>query len=104
MLPFSFTQRYAKYKMTNKKSTKLTIHQDQPTGIASSAFGSNVDALGFNILFIAARNPKLAIEIMKLYANAQQIQEADPLAPDEDFALFTHKLTEVMASESNNKS
>jgi hypothetical protein len=104
MLPFSTTQRYASYKMSDKKSTKLTVREDQPTGIASSAFGSNVDALGFNILFIAARNPKLAVEIMELYAKAQQIQTDDPLAPDEDFALFTHKLADVMASESSDKS
>ena len=102
MLPFSATEGYAKYKMHDKKSTKLTIHEDQPTGISSSAFGSNVDALGFNILFIAARNPKLAVEIMNLYAKAQQIQEDDPLAPDEDFALFSQEVNKLVGDKTDN--
>ena len=102
MLPFSVTQGYAKYKMPDKKSTKLTIHEDQPIGIASSAFGSNVDALGFNILFIAARDPKLAVEIMNLYAKARQIQEDDPLAPDEDFTLFSQKVSKLFGDKTDN--
>ena len=100
MLPFSVTQGYAKYKMPDKKSTKLTIHGDQPTTVASSAYGSNVDALGFNILFIAARDPKLAVEIMKLYAKARQIQEDDPLAPDEDFAMFSQEVSKIFDDKS----
>lgn len=85
--------------MTARKSTKLTIHEDGPTGIASSVYRSNIDAMGFNIVFIAKRNPKLAIEIMKLYDEARQIREDDPMAPDEDFDLFSQTITELF----NNK-
>lgn len=55
-----------------------------------------MDALGFNIPFIAARNPKLAIEIMKLYALAHKIQESDPQAPDEDFGLFADEVARTL--------
>ena len=74
--------------MTEAKSTKLNLREDRPTAISSSAHGSNVEALGFNITFLAARNPKLAVELMKLYAQARQVKEDDPIAPDEDFELF----------------
>lgn len=81
--------------MSDKKTTKLSIHEDQATGIASSVFGSNIDAMGFNLLFIASKNPKLAIEVMKLYAEARKIQASDPNAPDEDFSLFSQQLNKL---------
>ena len=89
--------------MTDDKSTKLNIQPDRPTALSSSAHNANLNALGFNILFIAARNPKLAVEIMRLYAEAHKIQEDDPNAPEEDFALFAgevHKLLEDASEDS----
>ena len=86
--------------MTELKSTKLNIREDRPTALSSSIHGSNLDAIGFNIAFLAARNPKLAIEIMKLYALAYKVQENDPSAPDEDFALFADKVVKILADES----
>jgi hypothetical protein len=53
---------------------------------------SKIEAVGFNIAFIALRNPRLAVEIMKLYDEAHNIQEADPKAPDEDLDLYRHEL------------
>lgn len=85
--------------MTDKKSTRLTIREDRPTGISSSAFGSNVNAMGFNILFIASKNPRLAVEIMKLYAEAEKIKASDPNAPDEDFSLFSQQLSKLSRDE-----
>jgi hypothetical protein len=87
--------------MSDAKSTKLSIREDRPTGLASSAHGSNVNALGFNLLFIAARNPKLAIEIMKLYAEARKLQENDPSAPQEDYALFAEELHKTLVDSDN---
>jgi hypothetical protein len=87
--------------MSDTKSTKLNIREDRPTGLASSAHGSNVNAIGFNLLFIAARNPKLAVEILKLYAQAHEIQEDDPKAPDEDFALFADEAARILANKSD---
>jgi len=67
--------------MSDTKSTKLNIREDRPTAISSSAYDSNLDAIGFNIAFLASRDPGLAIEIMKLYARAHQIREDYPPAP-----------------------
>jgi len=81
--------------MSDAKSTQLNIRGDRPTAISSSAHGSNLDAIGFNIAFLAARDPKLAIEVMKLYALAHEIKENDPPAHDEDFALFSDEVTKL---------
>lgn len=85
--------------MSDIKSTKLTIRDDRPTAISSSAHGANIDALGFNLTFLSTRNPKLAVEILKLYALAHQVQEDDPKAPDEDFALFADEVTKTIKDE-----
>jgi hypothetical protein len=87
--------------MSNAKSTKLNIREDCPTAISSSVHGSNFDAIGFNIAFLASRDPKLAIEIIKLYARAHKIQESDPQAPDEDFALFADEVTKTLINTGN---
>jgi hypothetical protein len=81
--------------MTNPKSTQLKVREDRSTAIAGLAYGANLDAIGFNIAFIALRNPKLAIEILNLYDQAHQIQENDPKAADEDFALFAQAITKL---------
>jgi hypothetical protein len=85
--------------MFDPKSTKLNIREDRPTALASSVHGSNVDAVGFNLLFIAQRNPKLAVEILKLYAKAHEVQENDPEAPEEDFALFADEVGKTLTSK-----
>lgn len=84
--------------MTNIKSTKLTIREDRPTTISSSAHRSNLDAIGFNLTFLSVRNPKLAIEILKLYAKAAKISKNDPPVPEEDVALFASELTKMAES------
>ena len=86
--------------MAEPKTTKLQIREDRPTAISSSATGSNLDAIGFNIAFIAAKNPKLAVDILRLYAEAHDIQESDPKALDEDFELFTEALRTLLSNTS----
>lgn len=87
--------------MPEAKSTRLNIRADRPTAISSVAHGSNLDAVGFNLAFLATRDPKLAVEILKLYSLAHKVQENDPQAPDEDFALFADKLTETTKEEAD---
>jgi hypothetical protein len=82
--------------MTNAKSTKLNIREDRPTALSSSAHGSNLNAVGFNLNFLASRNPKLAVEILKLYIEAHAVQDNDPKAIEEDFALFDEALTTLL--------
>jgi hypothetical protein len=57
--------------------------------------------IGFNVPFLAQRNPKLAVEAMKLYALAHKVQENDPQAPDEDFALFTDEVAKILSDRSD---
>jgi hypothetical protein len=85
--------------MPDEKSTKLNLREDRPTAISSVAHGSHLDAIGFNIAFLATRNPKLAIEVMKLYELAHNVQEDDPAAPDEDFALFAEELAKILSGK-----
>lgn len=87
--------------MPEAKSTKLNIREDRPTALTSSVHGSNIDAIGFNLLFIAQRNPKLAVEIMKLYDLAHKVRENDPSAPSEDLALFAQEVAKVLADKSD---
>jgi hypothetical protein len=84
--------------MQNQPS--VNIRGDRPTKLSSSVHGSNLDAIG-NIPFLALRNPKLAVEVMKLYARARKVQEDDPQAPDEDFALFTDEVAKLLADKSD---
>jgi len=81
--------------MNDPRYTKLSIREDKAASISSSVNNANLDAVGFNILFIAMRNPKLALEIMKLYAKASKIKEDDPKAPDEDFSLFADEFRKL---------
>jgi hypothetical protein len=78
------------------KTTKLNVREDRPTALTSSAHGSNLDAIGFNLNFLSLRSPKLAVEIIKLYSEAHSVQENDPNAPDEDLELFNDELTRLM--------
>lgn len=87
--------------MSDSKSAKLNIREDKSTAISSSMQGSNLDAIGFNLIFLALRNPKLAVEVIELYNKAYQVKEADPKAPDEDFELFSDALATVLDSTSD---
>lgn len=64
--------------------SKLTVRSDLPTSVSSSVHGANVDALGFNITFIAQRRPQLAVELVRLWREARELTSDTPLAPDED--------------------
>ncbi len=83
------------------KTTKLTIKDDKGIGISSSVHGSNLDALGFNVSFIISRKPSLAVEIMKIYEEAQKIRESDPMAPSGDFKLANEELLKFMKAAFN---
>jgi hypothetical protein len=81
--------------MPDTPSIKLQVRSDRPTATASQAYNSKVDALAFNISFIAKYQPKLAVELLQLYANARTITENDPEAPDEDYALFADEVIKM---------
>ncbi|HEY6736993.1 MAG TPA: hypothetical protein VI322_04740 [Candidatus Saccharimonadia bacterium] len=87
--------------MPETNSTKLTVRPDRPTAISSSGHGANVNAMAFNVPFIALYNPRLAIEIIKLYDEAHAIDENYQPAPEEDYALFNAELKEFMDDRKN---
>ena len=69
------------------KVTKIAIREDMATSITSSRHGANLDTVGFNIKFILEREPNLAVKVFKLYDQARQLRQDDPMAPDEDYRL-----------------
>ena len=81
--------------MSDLPSIKLQVRSNRPTATASQAYNLKVDALAFNISFIAKYQPKLAIELLRLYAKAYTINENDPEAPDEDYALFAEAVMKM---------
>ena len=78
--------------MDESKSTKITVSDDASTGISSRAHGANLDALAFNVTFIASRNPNLAVKLLKLYDEARHIKPDDTPQPEEDFATALEDL------------
>ena len=88
--------------MTNRNTTKVTIREDKPVALASSAKGANLTAVGFNIEFLIRRRPSLAIEIARLFDQARQLHEDDPQAPEEDFRAANEewsRLVEAMGQQ-----
>lgn len=75
--------------------SQITMKSDNPTAITSTAMGSNVNALAFNLDLIASKNPDLAIAIMELYEKAKSIDSNDPDSRDQDFALALKRLSEL---------
>jgi hypothetical protein len=56
--------------------------------------------MAFNLVFIALRKPKLAVELLRLYNEAHTIQASDPQAPEEDFELFNRMLADLPTDSS----
>ena len=70
--------------MQREKVTRIAVREDKAATIASSRYGANLDAVGFNVGFLLKRRPMLAIEVVKLYDEARRVREDDPAAPEED--------------------
>jgi len=87
--------------MSDAKPTNLSIRKDRPTAISSYVYGTGVDAIAFNLDFIALKNPRLAVDIIKFYSEASNITENDPQAPDEDLDLFTQALKDLRQDPDN---
>lgn len=75
--------------------SRITMKSENPTAITSTAMGSNVNALAFNLDLIASKNPDLAIAIMELYEQAKSIDSNDPVSTDQDFASALKRLSEL---------
>jgi hypothetical protein len=80
------------------KVTKISLREDMPASIASSAYGANLDVVGFNIRFILERKPSLAVQLLKLYSEAQKLRAEDQTAPDKDYDQANEEWVEFMRS------
>lgn len=74
------------------RTTKITVRSDYPVAIASSQRGANLNAIGFNLDFIARRRPQLASELIRMWQDACWIKEGDPPAIEEDHLAATDDL------------
>lgn len=72
--------------------TKVSVRSDMPTSISSSQHGANLNAVAFNLDFIALRRPQLAVELLRLHREARDLTDETPLAPDEDFLAADERL------------
>lgn len=82
--------------MAEEKKSSISIKANKPTGLSSRVYGGNVDAVAFNIDFIASKNPSLAIAILKLYKEASALKEDDPSSPEEDYSLALDEIKDLL--------
>lgn len=80
----------------DSKQIHILIKDNAPTGVTSTAYDANVDAVGFNINFILSKNPTLALAIMKLYKEAHAITPDDPSHPEEDYSSALSKIKDLL--------
>ena len=79
-------------------TSKLTMRSDWPVGCSATGRGANLNTVGFNLDFIAERDPKLVLELVKLWQQARGLQEDSPHAPDEDYLLADAALKQLVAA------
>ena len=89
--------------MSDKDSTNLNIRKSRPTALSATAFNANINSLGFNLDLISAHDPKTAADLAKIYAKVSKIKESDPLAPEEDYALFLEEFKKLLSIESDDQ-
>ena len=82
--------------MDDTTETHITIKSDKPVGLSSRAHGAKLDGVAFNLAFIAAKNPVLATEILRIYKEAAVLSLNDPAHPDEDFDLAFSDLNDLL--------
>jgi len=63
------------------------MRSDFSTSCSSRQHGANLNTYGFNVDFIAERNPMLALELLKLWRQASALSMDDPQAHEEDYRV-----------------
>lgn len=85
--------------MNDDKETHIKLKSNKATGIASTTGGANINGIGFNVDFIAEKDPALAVDILNRYEKASALSPSDPEHPDEDAALALEKLKDITAGD-----
>lgn len=84
------------------KKTKITVREDYPVSIASEAYGANVGCVAFNIDFIMLRNPKLGVELLRIFEAAKKLKDVPKLNPNDPlFGKAYNNLKGVLSASSN---
>jgi hypothetical protein len=55
------------------KTTKITIREDQPTAISSTAYKANLNSMGFNMDYLQKHDHKLYLRVIRLYEEACKV-------------------------------
>lgn len=78
-----------------QKQTEIVVKTGKAIGVSSRVHGANIDAVAFNIEFIASKNPALAVAVLKLYKEATAIKEDDPQHPEEDYGMVLDEISKL---------
>ena len=54
--------------------TKISVYEDLPTSVSSTAYGANLDCFAFNVGLIARNRPDLAQKLVELYEQCKKIR------------------------------
>ncbi|MGB3945987.1 MAG: hypothetical protein WBK76_04075 [Candidatus Saccharimonadales bacterium] len=81
--------------MSDVSESHITLKDGKATGVSSRAHGANIDGVGFNLGFIAEKNPVLATTILNNYKEASALSSTDPEHPDEDVDLALDNLKDL---------
>lgn len=53
--------------------TKISVYEDMPTSVSSTAFGANLDCFAFNMGYIVKRSPELARQLLTIYKQCKEL-------------------------------
>lgn len=82
--------------MEDMQETRITLKSDKSAGIASKAFGAKIDAVAFNLTYLAEIDPVLTARILNDFQDAAAITTGTPAHPDEDFDLALKDIKELL--------
>jgi len=54
--------------------TKISVYEDNPTAVASRAFGANIDSIAFNLDYIGSRSPEMVQELILLFEKCKKLR------------------------------
>jgi len=54
--------------------TKISVYEDIPTSVSSTAYGANLDCFAFNVGFISKTRPDLAQRLIELYQECKKLR------------------------------
>ncbi len=78
-------------------STRITLKSGKATGITEFPSEADIQGVGFNLGYIASKDPTLAVDILKDYERAKKITQDSPTHPDEDYSLAFEEVKKLFS-------